>query len=387
MEFSFSTANTIHFGNGISRSLSSFLPSGTDKAFVVTGSSRERQKAVFDLLEKNGVELEFYAIEREPTIDDMIEAVNAARRFAPKIVIGIGGGSVLDSGKVVAALLQNQGELMDYLEVVGKGRSLQYPSLPYMAIPTTAGTGSEVTANSVLSVPDARVKVSLRSPYMLPHWAVVDPELTYELPQSIAAYTSMDAFIQCLEAYLSKNASPITDGIALEGITRAARSIRKACRGLLDRDSKSDMCVASLCSGIALANAKLGAIHGFAGPIGGMIDAPHGALCASLLLPVVRTNFEIMARREPEGSLARKFDSVARAVTLNPVAKGNYAIAWIESLVNDLPLASLKELGFSKEQIPEAVEKAARSSSMKGNPIELERADLREILEDSLSAH
>jgi alcohol dehydrogenase class IV len=384
MNFSFSTANSIHFGDGMAKNLCNFLPKSAKRVLVVTGANPERHQFLINRLTANEIEATLFPVTSEPTTDLISSGLRKARAFQPQVVIGLGGGSAIDTGKAISALLQNSGDLLDYLEVVGKGGPLIHRPLPYMAIPTTAGTGSEVTRNSVIGVPDSGVKVSLRSPYMIPRWAVVDPELTYDLPANIAAYTGMDALIQCLEAYLSRKSNPLSDGIALEGIRHAARSIRKACADQLDPDAKSEMCVASLCGGIALANAGLGAVHGFAGPIGGMINAPHGALCASLLLSALRTNFDIASRRKTGAILVRKLDQVAQIVTGNPSAKGNYAIAWFESLLKDLPLASLSELGFTEAMIPEAVKKSAQSSSMKGNPIDLDNADLREILEDCL---
>ena len=384
MEFTFSTANEIHFGSGISRSISDILPADFSSCLFLTGSSLERHRNILSDLADNGRNLETAAVYSEPTVDSICSLMESVSGFKPEVIIGVGGGSVLDAGKAVAALIANPGDPMDYLEVVGKGKPLPHPAIPYMAIPTTAGTGSEVTSNSVIGVPENGVKVSLRSASMLPRWAVIDPELTYQLPRSIAAYTGMDALIQCLEAYLSRFANPLTDGIALEGLSRAARSIRKACSEKLDEDAKSDMCVASLCSGIALANAKLGAVHGFAGPIGGMIDAPHGALCASLLLPVLRMNAEIANRRDPNGVVSRKLSHIAKVLTGNASANAHYAIAWIDSLIKELPLKSLGDLGFQTTHIPKAVEMSAKSSSMKGNPVDLEPADLKEILEECL---
>ena len=387
MEFTFSTANEIRFGPGISRTVSDFVPDQFCRCLILTGSSPERHQEVLNNLAKNGKQVETASIVNEPTVETINSLVRQASRFNPEIIIGIGGGSVLDAGKAIAALVANPGDLLDYLEVVGKGKSLAHPAIPYMAIPTTAGTGSEVTRNSVIGVPEKGVKVSLRNASMLPRWAVVDPELTYQLPQAIAAYTGMDALIQCLEAYLSRYANPLTDGIALEGLRRAAQSLRKACSKTLIPEAKTDLCIASLCSGIALANAKLGAVHGFAGPIGGMIDAPHGALCASLLLPVLRMNTEIAKRRDPDGIVSRKIDQVAKVLTGNASANAHYAIAWIDSLIKDLPLKPLADLGFQPSQIPQAVEMSAKSSSMKGNPVDLESADLREILQECLEIH
>lgn len=387
MEFTFSTANEIHFGPGMARSVSKLLPDQLSRCFVLTGSSPDRHQDTLNSLADKGKQVETASVIGEPTVDSINLLVGQATRFNPDVVIGIGGGSVLDAGKAIAALVANPGDLLNYLEVVGHGKPLAHPAIPYMAVPTTAGTGSEATRNSVIGVLDQGVKVSLRSPSMLPRWAVVDPELTYQLPPKIAAYTGMDALIQCFEAYLSRFANPISDGIALEGLGRAAQSLRKACSETLHTEAKEDICIASLCSGIALANAKLGAVHGFAGPIGGMIDAPHGALCSSLFLPVLRMNADIANRRDPDGIVSRKMDQVAKVLTGNASANAHYAIAWIDSLIKDLPLQSLADLGFQTTQIPKAVEMAAKSSSMKGNPVDLESADLREILQDCLEAN
>lgn len=384
MDFSFSTSKAIHFGNGVSRSCAALLPEAVKRVAVITGSDPDRHKQIHNSITSRNIEVQAFETKREPTVETIMETVKGALLFQPDCVVAVGGGSVIDTGKAVAALLANEGALTDYLEVVGKGKPLTHPSVPYMAIPTTAGTGSEVTRNSVIGIPEEGLKVSLRSSSMIPDWAIVDPELTYDLPRSIAAFTGMDAFIQCFEAYLSGAANPITDGIALEGVRRAAKALRGACGESLNKAAKSDMCIASLCGGMALANAKLGAVHGFAGPIGGMIDAPHGALCASLLLPVARMNFDIATRRDPSGITVQKFNALAVALTGNPSATGSYAIAWIESLIKELPLPSLKELGFNRSQISEAANKSAQSSSMKGNPIELVPADLREILDEAL---
>lgn len=384
MQFNFATANSIHFGAGIAKTISSILPEGLGPVFLVTGASPYRHKAVIDWLEQNGYEVDIYSVSGEPTIDTVNKGTRKARSLGAKLVIALGGGSVIDTGKAVAALVPNKGELLDYLEGVGKGKPLSEDSLPFMAIPTTAGTGAEVTRNSVIGVPEAQVKVSLRSASMLPDWAIIDPELTYDLSPEIAAYTGMDALIQCLEAYLSKQANPLTDGIAREGIRLAARSIRATCGKTLDREAKADLCLASLFGGIALANAKLGSVHGFAGPLGGMIPAPHGAICASLLISCFQKNLQALQTRQPDHPSLEKMRDVATILTGNPEAKANYALAWFETLYTELPLKSLGKLGLTSDRISEAVSKAANSSSMKGNPIELTKFELQEILEESL---
>lgn len=384
MSFSFSTAQEIHFGEGISKTIARLLDESLSPLFVLTGSDSKRHAQIIGLLTQNGFEVFIHPVHGEPTVTSVTQATDAVREAGAKCVLAIGGGSVIDTGKAIAALATNTGNLIDYLEGVGKGKVLENTSLPCMAVPTTAGTGSEVTRNSVVGVPRAGLKVSLRSPYMLPKWAVVDPELTYQLPPAIAAYTGMDALIQCLEAYLSKFANPLTDGIAREGLRLAARSLRNVCSDQLNTDAKADLCAASLCGGIALANIKLGSVHGFAGPLGGMIDAPHGAICASLLVSCFSANLRAFDSRDQGNPSRAKMDDVATLLTGNPQAKASYALAWLASLCNDLPLTSLGDLGLKADQIEEAARKSAKSSSMQGNPIELSKFELIEILEAAL---
>ncbi|MHC4843264.1 MAG: iron-containing alcohol dehydrogenase, partial [Planctomycetota bacterium] len=215
-------------------------------------------------------------------VDIVKAAVGAAKNQRCDFVIGIGGGSVVDTGKGVAAMVMKEGELEDYLEVVGRGQKIKNRTAPYVAIPTTAGTGAEVTRNAVIKVPDKKVKVSMRSPLMLPEVALVDSELTYSMPPEVTASTGLDALTQLMEVYVSNKANPLTDGICREGLIRAGRSLQKAYEDGSNREAREDMAMASLFGGLALANAKLGAVHGFAGPLGGEIEAPHGVICAML---------------------------------------------------------------------------------------------------------
>lgn len=210
------------------------------------------------------------------------------------MVIGLGGGSVLDAGKAIAALVTNLGNVFDYLEVIGKGQPLVNAPLPFIAIPTTAGTGTEVTRNAVLGSPAHGVKVSLRSPMMLPSLAIVDPELTYGLPPEITASSGLDALTQLIEPFVSVKANPMTDAICREGIRHAAKSLRTVYHNGADASAREGMSLASLFGGLALANAALGAVHGFAGPLGGMLNAPHGAICAKLLPLVMEVNIKVL---------------------------------------------------------------------------------------------
>jgi alcohol dehydrogenase class IV len=353
-------------------------------AFVVTGRSAARAAALIDGLEEKGVQCSQFSIAEEPTTDLALAAAGEARRQGCDVVVAIGGGSVLDTGKVVAALLTNSGELMDYLEVIGSGRPLQHASAPYIAIPTTAGTGAEVTKNAVLDSPRHRVKVSMRSPFMLPQLALVDPELTITMPPAITASTGLDAFTQLLEAFVTRQANPLTDGLCREGLQRAARSLEIAYRDGNNTDARCDMSLASLFGGLALANAKLGAVHGFAGPLGGMYNAAHGALCAGLLPHVMEINLKALHARAPESQTLERYDEIARIVTAEPGAKAADGIAWVRDLCRQLKVAPLADHGIKAQDLPTIVEKAGKASSMKGNPIELTADELLEILQRAL---
>ena len=241
----------------------------------------------------------------------MEQGVELAKAERCELVIGFGGGSALDAAKAIAAMLANGGELLDYLEIIGRGKPLTKPSAPFIAIPTTAGTGAEVTRNAVLASPEHKVKVSLRSPLMLAKVAVVDPELTYDLPSALTASTGLDALTQLIEPFVCNRANPMTDGLCVEGLRRAARSLRMAFGKGRDQDAREDMAVASLFGGMALSNAGLGAVHGFAGPIGGSFSAPHGAICAALLPHVMAMNLRALRQRDPHGAALFRYEEAA----------------------------------------------------------------------------
>jgi len=289
------------------------------------------------------------------------------------VVIAIGGGSVIDAAKAVAILANNSGEPLDYLEVVGRGQPFEHGSLPVIAVPTTAGTGSEVTRNAVLGSKEHGVKASLRSPDMLPRVAVVDPELAFELPPAITASTGMDALTQLIEPYVSARANAMTDMFCVEGITRVARSLRRAYSDGHDRDARADMAFAALLGGLALANAGLGVVHGFAAPIGGMYDAPHGAVCAALLPHGMAANLHARTDR---------FTVIARLLTGRAEATADDGVEWVRQLSIDLSIAGLSTYGVTDSQ--ELIEKAAKASSMKANPVILSDAELHGVLRAAL---
>ena len=273
---------------------------------------------------------------------------------------------------------------MDYLETIGSAKPLECASAPYVAIPTTAGTGSEVTRNAVLGSAEHCVKVSMRSPFMLPDLAVVDPELTVSLPPSITASSGLDAFTQLMEVFVSSHANAMTDGICREGLRRAAASLQRVYEVGNDRKAREDMCLASLFSGLALANAKLGAVHGIAGPLGGMVSGAHGAICAGLLPYVMQMNIKALHERKTDSPALQRYDELACILTQRSDANANDAIAWVQNLCQTLQIESLSHLGLNKTDLPAVVAKSQISSSMQGNPIRLTAEELLEILNQAL---
>jgi alcohol dehydrogenase class IV len=384
MKFEFATAQQIIFGPGVLEQTAKKFGSLGQRAFIVTGSSARNAERLLTLLSEKEIQAATFRVSREPTIDLVREGVAQARRFNSDLVIGIGGGSAIDCGKAIAALCTNAGDVLDYLEVVGKGQPLREQPLPYVAVPTTAGTGSEVTKNAVLGVPEKGVKVSLRSNRMLPLMAVVDPQLTMELPALITAQTGLDALTQLIEPYVSNAANPLTDCLCREGILRAAGSLLHACQSGDDLQARQDMSIASLFGGLALANAKLGAVHGFAGPLGGMFPAAHGAICARLLPFVMQANVQALQQRQPECQVLKRYEEVARILTGLPGASAEDGAAWVQSLCEDLEIPPLRQYGLQEGHFEAVIEKSARASSMKGNPVLLTKGELRSILEQAI---
>jgi alcohol dehydrogenase class IV len=383
MRFDFATAGEILFGRGRVAELGARAREFGTRALLVRGARPERSERARQLLAGAGVECVEFAVPREPTTALAELGVARAREASVELVIGLGGGSVLDAAKAIAGLTANGGEPLDYLEVVGRGKALSAPSLPLIAVPTTAGTGSEVTKNAVLEAEAQGVKVSLRSPFLLPRIALIDPELTLGVPPDVTAATGLDALTQVLEPYVSNARNPLTDALCLEGMRRGARSLLRAYRDGQDADAREDLCVTSLFGGLALANAKLGAVHGFAGPLGGALHAPHGALCARLLPDVMSANLRVLRARGDHATLER-YQTIARVLTDRSDAVPEDGVEWAVALVDTLRIPRLGELGLEPAKIPEFVRRARVASSMKGNPVELPEDELRGILERAL---
>ena len=384
MRFEFATATRILFGPGTLREVAPAASGMGKRALVVTGRNSSRAQGLLDSLTSAGLQHISFAVAGEPTTNLVQSGAELARSEFVELVIAIGGGSVIDAGKAIAALATNSGALLDYLEVIGRGRALENAPLPFIAIPTTAGTGAEVTRNAVLASPKHRVKVSLRSPLMLPQLAVVDPELALGLPAALTASTGMDALTQLIEPFVSCRANPLTDGLCREGIVRAARSIRRACEHMDDLDAREGMAAASLFSGLALANAGLGVVHGFAAPIGGMFPAPHGAVCAALLPHAMDINLRALRLRQPDSAVLQRFTEIARLLTRNPDATADDGVSWLRQLCADLKIPSLGTYGILPDDVAALCDKAAQASSMKGNPLVLTPDELREILKCAL---
>jgi alcohol dehydrogenase class IV len=320
----------------------------------------------------------------EPTVDLIREGARHAQAAACDVVISIGGGSVIDAGKAIAIIATNGGEPLEFLEIVGKGRAITVPPLPFIAVPTTAGTGSEVTRNAVLGSTEHGVKASLRSPLMLPRVAVVDPELTFGLPPEVTAFTGLDALTQLIEPYVSIRANPLVDAICVDGIQRIASALRRAYHNGADRYARHDMALASLFGGLALGNAGLGVVHGFAAPLGGQWKAPHGVLCAALLPHGMAANVAGLRARAPQHPALERYSAVARLLTGRSEASVEDGIDWIRALSEELSIPALRAWGITEADLPGVAEKAAKASSMQANPLPLTEEELIAVVSAAL---
>ncbi len=384
MTFEFATAGRILFGNDKIRELTGIASTFGNRALFVTGSAPERIQPLLDDARQGGIEAEAVQTRGEPTIEAVKTGVDRAKDFKADFIIGVGGGSPIDAAKAIAALATNPGAPLDYLEVIGRGQPLTARPLPCIAVPTTAGTGAEVTKNAVLASPEHKVKVSLRHPLMLPDIAIVDPELTHSMPPAVTAATGMDALTQLIEPFTCCRANPMTDGFCREGIRRVARALKTAHQDGSNAEARQDMALASLLGGLSLANAGLGAVHGFAGPIGGMFNAPHGAVCAALLPHAMSANVAALTDRATNSLELGRYREIAGILLGDPGARIEDGIAWVADLCADLAIPSLSAFDIQESDIPAIVEETVRASSMKANPIQLTTAELTDILQRAL---
>lgn len=385
LAFELATATRVLFGAGrLAEAPEVVRALGGRRVMIVTGSTPVRAAPLREGLDRLGLSTVLFRVESEPTLELAREGTATAIAAGCDVVVALGGGSVLDAGKAIAALAANGGDPLDYLEVIGRGRPLTQPSVPLVAIPTTAGTGSEVTRNAVLGSKEEKVKASLRSPLMLPRVALVDPDLLAGAPSPVIASSGLDALSQLIEPFLSARANPLTDALAREGMRRSARSLRRAVLEDFDAAAREDLALASLFGGLCLANAGLGAVHGFAAPMGGMFQAPHGAVCAALLAASLEVNLRALRARAPEHPSLSRFQEVAALLTGRAEARAEDAIAWVKELCQALSVPGLRRYGLTEAEVPRLVEKARVASSMKANPLVLTVEELTEIATRSL---
>lgn len=383
MSFEFATASRIVCGPGSSAELPVIASTFGERALVVTGRNSSRIQHLIGSLHHKGIAASLFCVEGEPTVDCVRLGAKQARGECD-LVIGIGGGSAIDAAKAIAALAANSGEPLDYLEVIGQGRPLENTPLPFIAVPTTAGTGAEVTRNAVLGSPAHGVKASLRGAALLAKAAIVDSNLTFDLPPDITAATGLDALTQVIEPFVSIRANPMTDLFCREGMLLISGSLQCAFHNGHDATARESMSFASLLGGLALANAGLGVVHGFAAPLGGMLHAPHGALCAAVLPYGMAQNIEALRTRAPEHPGLKKYREAARMLTGVVDAEPEDGVVWVRGLCDDLEIPRLRTYGLVHSQIPELVAKAAQASSMKANPLPLTTSELTEVIEQAL---
>jgi len=374
MRFEFATAQRIIFGAGVLEEVGPLAGSLGRRPLVVAGGDGSRAQGLLERLRAQGLQPSLFLVAGEPTLAQARAGSARARADQADLVVAFGGGSALDGGKAIAALAANPGDPLEYLEVVGRGQPLARRPLPCIAIPTTAGTGSEVTRNAVLASPDHGVKASLRHPWMLPAVALVDPALTLGVPAAITASTGLDALTQLIEPYLSVKANPMTDALCLEGVRRAARSLKRAWSDGGDLAAREDMALASLLGGLALANAGLGAVHGLAAPLGGLAPVPHGLACAVLLPHVLEANLRA------GGPVCIRFRELAGLLTGDPGADALDGLRWVQDLVRELRVPGLGSFGLSAADLDLVAERGLAASSMKANPVTFDRAALAAIL-------
>jgi alcohol dehydrogenase class IV len=393
MGFAFRTAAEVRFGRGESARAAELAGTFGRRALLCTGAaSLAASGALARLTEQLGRlpgGCVRFAVASEPDVPLVDEATARARAEGCDVVLGCGGGAVLDVAKAVAALVTNGGGARDYLEDVGPGggKPITRPPLPTLLLPTTAGTGAEVTRNAVLRVPDRAVKRSLRSDLLLPRVAIVDPELSAGAPRRVAAAAGFDALTHLVEATVSKAAQPLTDALATAGIPLAVRGLRALAAEAATPATAEGLALAALYGGLALANAGLGAAHGLVAPLGGLLEVAHGVGCAALLPSVMRANFAALRATIPPPPPLARYELVAGLVLLAAGEPGTPTVERAARVLTDLrrrlELPGLAELAVPPDRIGDLL-KECRGGSMKGNPVVLPDAVLADILRGEL---
>ncbi|WP_137110116.1 iron-containing alcohol dehydrogenase [Rhodobacter sp. SY28-1] len=372
--FGITSPGRILFGRGEAAKAPALIRAFGPRGIVVHGSNPARAAWLVDAL---GTETLPLSCQGEPSLTDLEAALATVRPHRPAWVASLGGGAAIDLGKALAALIPAPDGPMEHLEVVGKGLPLKAEPLPFIAVPTTAGTGAEVTKNAVIGLPDLGRKVSLRDDRMVARLAIVDPALTDGCPKPVTLASGLDAITQVIEPYVSIKATPYTDALTLPAMIGAVDALSRLMAAE-DPDARDRMAWISLCGGLALANAGLGAVHGLAGVIGGLTGAAHGAICGALLGPVLQANRDA-ATSAARGRLDRVCFELAEQLGCRAEDAPHDLQAWAR--VSGLP--DLAALGVKAEDHARIAQAALESSSMKGNPVALSEAILRDVLEKS----
>ncbi len=376
--FAFATATEILFGRGQVAAAPGRIAALGRRVLLVGGATPTRGDALAAALAAAGCRVTRFAVPREPDMALVEAGVALAREAATDVVVALGGGAVVDAGKAIAALVPAPRPMLAHLEVVGDGLPLDAVPLPFVAIPTTAGTGAEVTRNAVIGVPEAARKVSLRDLRMLPRLAIVDPALTDHCPRAVTLASGLDAITQVIEPYVCTRANPLTDALCRDAIPRGLAALQRLMAGE-DPRARDEMAWVSLCGGLALANAGLGAVHGLAGPLGGLTGAAHGAICGTLLPHVLAANRDAVT----DPGLAARLEKVGNwigAAFGQPGAPVTTAAALLADWSRAAGLPGLAGLGIDPAAQAAAAEAAATSSSMKANPAALDAAGLRAVM-------
>lgn len=375
--FTFMTATEILFGRGHAAQAAGRIAALGRRVLLVHGATPDRAEWLFRALIETGADVHGFAVPQEPDMALIEAGLAHGRALRAEVVVALGGGAVIDAGKAIAALVPAPRPMIDHLEVVGQGLPLDAAPLPFVAMPTTAGTGAEVTRNAVISVPEERRKVSLRDPRMLPRLAIVDPALTDHCPRAVTLASGLDAITQVIEPYVSTRANALTDALCRDAIPRGLAALIRLMKAE-DKAARDEIAWVSLCGGIALANAGLGAVHGLAGPLGGLSNAAHGAICGALLPHMLVANREAVA----DAAGAARLDDVGRWIAeafRDPggLVGGCKALArWSR----EAGLPGLTQLGITAEARAEAAVAAASSSSMKANPAALSEEVLARVM-------
>jgi alcohol dehydrogenase class IV len=383
--FAFATTPQLHFGRGKLSVLAAAAKGMGSEVLLVTGDhsflSSSHAPNLLNQLHAEGLTVEQYRIDGEPSPEMIDEAVKLFSSYVPDLVVAIGGGSVLDAGKAISAMLPLNEPVKNYLEGVGVKATHPGVKVPFIAVPTTAGTGSEATKNAVISETGPKgYKRSLRHDNFVPDLAIVDPELTLTCPTSVTATSGMDAFTQLLESYLSTASNPLTDILATKGLKCISRSLLKAYREGGDIEARTDMSLAAHLSGITLANAGLGLVHGFASSVGGYFDVPHGVICSALMSPANKLTVRKLRREQNNAEALEKYAAVGRIFSGHENKSDEYyadfLLSLIDSLTSEMNIPKLSGYGVK----PEDFEKIIRATDNKNNPATLNAEEMKEVL-------